>query len=549
MISTTQAIESKENKLRNSSWDVVICGGGLAGLTLSLQLVKRMPDIKVLVLERSNAAPKDACHKVGESCVEGATYWFTHTLGLKDYLWQKHIKKLGLRFFGTNNGQDSFKERFEIGVNDFPPIDSVQLDRGLFERDLIKIAREAGVTVITGVKVESFSLSEKNMHHIQLKMNHHKSLLTIQGSWLVDASGRSRLLSRKLNLTQPLPHNVSATWFRLKGKCDISNIVNTTHNLWHKRTKQARWYSTNHLLGRGYWIWLIPLSTGHTSIGIMGEETVHPLTQRNSWEKALQWFSEYEPDVFKLIREFEVLDFRTMKHIAYETKQAFSINRWACVGEAAAFADPLYSTGSDLIAWANSSVTTLIELDRKGKLDNKTVALYDTAFKDLVSFVSSWTINMYSVFGHDHIMLRKLLWDALAYFLGPVRILLHEFLQTPASMQRYTEEMQRCYKINQKMQELFREWVANTNAEKARPGLYVADQTCNYFNDLARLQLGVLPGFKFLNELPGFIDKMEELADIFGAQAEAHANIKSPFKLPQEQLFEQVENYMMQALA
>ena len=40
-----------------------------------------------------------------------------------------------------------------------------------------------------------------------------------------------------------------------------------------------RQYSTNHLLGEGYWVWLIPLSTGPISIGVCADPRFHPFEE------------------------------------------------------------------------------------------------------------------------------------------------------------------------------------------------------------------------------------------------------------------------------
>ena len=62
--------------------DVVIMGGGLAGLTLALQLKGRFPDLAVLVLERRKHPVPHATHKVGESSVEIGAHYFDTVLGL-----------------------------------------------------------------------------------------------------------------------------------------------------------------------------------------------------------------------------------------------------------------------------------------------------------------------------------------------------------------------------------------------------------------------------------------------------------------------------------
>ena len=50
--------------------DVAIVGGGLAGLSLAIQLRQRDPDIAVTVLERNTHPVREAAFKVGESTVE-----------------------------------------------------------------------------------------------------------------------------------------------------------------------------------------------------------------------------------------------------------------------------------------------------------------------------------------------------------------------------------------------------------------------------------------------------------------------------------------------
>ena len=83
----------------NTQHDVIILGGGLAGLTLSLQLKQRFPDLDILILERRSHPVPEAAHKVGESTVEIAAQYFANVLGLKEYLQRFQLKKFGFRFF------------------------------------------------------------------------------------------------------------------------------------------------------------------------------------------------------------------------------------------------------------------------------------------------------------------------------------------------------------------------------------------------------------------------------------------------------------------
>jgi monoamine oxidase len=71
---------------KQTSYDVVILGGGLAALTLSLQLRQSRPGISILILEMRNKQASVAGHKVGESTVELGSHYLREVLNLKGHL-------------------------------------------------------------------------------------------------------------------------------------------------------------------------------------------------------------------------------------------------------------------------------------------------------------------------------------------------------------------------------------------------------------------------------------------------------------------------------
>ena len=88
-------------------YDLAVLGGGLAGLTLTRQLLSRRPETRVVILEKRSFPVSEAAYKVGESTVEIGAHYLSHTLGLHDYLEREHLRKFGLRlFFGAGRHAD-----------------------------------------------------------------------------------------------------------------------------------------------------------------------------------------------------------------------------------------------------------------------------------------------------------------------------------------------------------------------------------------------------------------------------------------------------------
>jgi flavin-dependent dehydrogenase len=322
--------------------DVVILGGGLAGLTLALQLRQRFADLDVLVLERRRHPVPEAAHKVGESCVEIASHYFENVLGLKEHLESRQLPKFGFRFFFSENRR-RIEDALEIGVSTSLATPTFQIDRGIFENFLGQRARERGIRFVDGATVRSLSIARGGDRH-RATVESDGQVFDVESRWLIDASGRAGLIKRELGLAEEIDHDVNSAWFRIGTRIDVNDWSSDAS--WLGRcTPPDRWRSTNHLVGEGYWVWLIPLASGSHSVGIVADGRVHPLSRINTFNRALAWLKEFQPLLAADVEAKRSLlqDFLFLKHFSHGCRKVFSGDRWALTGESGVFLDPFYS--------------------------------------------------------------------------------------------------------------------------------------------------------------------------------------------------------------
>lgn len=439
-----------------TTYDVIITGGGLAGLCLARQLRQEHPDITVLVAEKKKHPVPEAAHKVGESSVEIGAHYFSKILGLEPHLLDRQLYKLGLRYFFTEGDNRDVSQRIELGPKTFPKVPSFQLDRGRLENFLLEEDRKAGIDVLDGCKVKSVEFGDPH-HRVEIEID--GQVHAFKGRWVVDGTGRHGLLRRKLGLSRPASHNANAVWFRIGRRLKIDEWSGKA--AWKDwMPTEERWMSTVHLMGKGYWTWLIPLASESHSIGIVADDALHPYATLNRFDKAMAWLHKFEPQCAEVLEAHrgELDDFLGLQHFSHSCAQMYSADRWALIGEAGVFTDPFYSPGSDFISIGNDIVAELITRERQGEDITHHAAFFSRMYLLLFNAFLKLYDGQYPIMGNAQVMTVKVAWDNACYWAISALLYFRRKYRDMAYMQQLEGLLTRFFFLHARMQHKLKQW-------------------------------------------------------------------------------------------
>ena len=354
-------------------------GGGLAGLTLALQLRQRLPALDIVVLERLRHPVPEAAHKVGESSVEIGAHYFDTVLGLKEHLDAAAAQEVRFPVLLFGGELRRSTQVVELGASRYLATPSYQLDRGIFENFLAQHAQcgmgddassdgADGDASRAGGRADSGALRELRRTKSRTTATGASSGQARAGSSMrrvAPGSSSASSISRKRTSTTPTPSGSASA--RASTSTSGRPIRNGSRAATRRIAGSPPITCAAKATGRGSF--RCPRARIRWASSRM-RSCIRCKTM-NSFERAMEWFREHQPRLARALEDKRHLlqDFVALRRFSYGCKRVFSGTRWALTGEAGVFLDPFYSPGSDFIAISNTYITELVAKDRARRAD------------------------------------------------------------------------------------------------------------------------------------------------------------------------------------
>jgi flavin-dependent dehydrogenase len=350
--------------------DVIVIGGGPSGSTVSSFLAKH--GHSVLVLEKEKF-PRE---HVGESLLPFCYNTFK-ALGVLDAMKGLFVRKPTVRF-ATIDGTRSTNWCFNHVIKDESFL-SFQVDRQVFDVVLLENSRRLGVDVREETKVTDVRFDTDRDVVVVTAKGPDGEPHTHEGRFLVDASGRGTFMATK-NGWRESNRGFERTalwthWVNVNMKGGLEEGASLIVYLGGDK--------------RG-WIWVFPLERDRLTIGVVVDnfylrDQKKALTAKGSkdWQRDL-YVQELKESPF--VTEF-IEGAEMMMSVIVEGDYSYNCKtkhgpRYALIGDASRFIDPIFSSGiflSTKSAWLVADA--LHEMLASGNLDDNAPLL--KAYEDI----------------------------------------------------------------------------------------------------------------------------------------------------------------------
>lgn len=346
---------------------IAVIGNGVAGNLAAAYFRQRFPTSEIVVIGGENKRRPI----VGESTVE-VTAHFLHGLGLGEHLEEEQYHKYGLTYYYKVHAGDPACRRYVVheapGILRMP---AYQLNRATFDDQVRAVNRQSGVVYLPQ-NVVDVRLGEGGApHELRLAEDSEGAHEPVAAQWIVDASGRNRVLARKLGLTKPAPRQRSCFWFRLSGfdRAVLRTIIPSKP----KHLCFDSYYATHHFFGPGYWVWLIPLRQNGgddlISVGFTYRPDRVPQEVR-ALDDYLTVMRRDHPIIADFVETGSVVDTNFYGNYMYEAARYYSRDGWFLIGDAAYPSDPINSAGLSTLSHQIPQVAAMIAKSGEGTLSS-----------------------------------------------------------------------------------------------------------------------------------------------------------------------------------
>lgn len=392
-------------------YDVVILGGAFSGASAAILLRRDAPHLRVLILEKAERFDE----KVGEATTEMSAMFLTRRLAMWRHLEDEHLPKEGLRYWFSNEKVTGHANASETGGFIRSTVPAFQLRRDVMDEHLLSTAVAEGAELWRPARALDVTLGD--FDHT-LTVDVQGETRTISCRWLLDASGRANFVGRKLNLIERNDeHPTAAIWCRWKNVRHIDDLA--ARGGFGATNVGSRRLGTNHYTGYGYWIWVIPLGNGETSIGLVFDKRLVGLHHSKNRGEDFLAFLKGIPALAELLdgAEPRLEDLRFYSHLAYSTKQYMG-RGWALVGDAAVFLDPYYSPGLDHAAFSAEATVDVIRKESMGENVDARIAEHNETFiRSYWRFFRAVYKDKYYYMGESDLLSAAMLIDTAQYYI------------------------------------------------------------------------------------------------------------------------------------